>query len=184
MSTETPSQTIGPFFAVLLPFASNELVPPGAPDAIELRGRVTDGAGAPVADALIELWQANEFGRYANPADDRELPLREGFSGFGRCPTNERGEYRFVTVLPGAVPYDSERHQAPHLSLTLFARGLLRELRTRVYFAGEPRNAHDPVLGELADDARATLIAAAEAPGVFRFDIRLQGERETQFFVF
>ncbi len=184
MTGETPAQTIGPFFAVLPTLGSNELVAPSAAGAIELRGLIFDGAGSPVADALVELWQANEWGRYAHPEDDRELPLREGFTGYGRCPTDEDGAFRFVTILPGAIPFDNERHQAPHLNLCISARGLLRALQTRVYFPGETVNGDDPLLASLSPDVSATLIANQDGPASFRFDIRLQGEGETAFLAF
>lgn len=180
----TPSQTIGPFFAILPPLGSAQLVPATDPAAIELHGHVFDGAGDRVTDALIEIWQANRFGRYHHPEDTQELPLEEGFSGFGRCATNAAGSFTFLTVKPGRVPYDDERMQAPHVTLTLFARGLLRHLVTRVYFEDEAEANHaDPVLQSIGDPAvRVSLIAAKEGEARYQFDIHLQGERETAFF--
>ena len=180
----TASQTIGPFFAVMEPLASAELFAPGAAGAIRLYGTVYDGAGAPVPDALIEAWQANDAGRYAHPEDDRELPLTPGFTGYGRCLTSANGEFEFVTIKPGRVPYVDERMQAPHISLTIFARGLLKHLATRVYFGDEAAaNADDPVLTSITDDAvRSTLVSQLTREGSYRFDIHLQGESETAFF--
>jgi protocatechuate 3,4-dioxygenase alpha subunit len=184
--TLTPSQTIGPFFAVMLPLGSNELVAPGTPGSIVIEGAVFDGAGAPVSDALIEIWQADRRGRYAHPGDPRFADVADppGFGGWGRCPTSADGTFRFVTVMPGAVVGVDERPQAPHVSVSLFARGLLRRLSTRIYFPTETHaNALDPVLSSIADSAvRATLVAAEAGPARFRFDIRLRGENETAFF--
>lgn len=176
----TASQTVGPFFHIgLAALADAELVDAGDPDAVRISGAVLDGAGEPVPDALVEIWQANRAGRYAHPEDGRtELPLEDGFSGFGRCPTDGDGRYAFVTVKPGAVD-----GQAPHIAVSVFARGLLKRVVTRIYFPEEEQaNAADPVLSTIEDPAvRATLIAVP-ADGGLRFDIRLQGERQTAFF--
>jgi protocatechuate 3,4-dioxygenase alpha subunit len=181
----TPSQTIGPFFAIMVPLGGNELVPPGTAGAIVVEGRVLDGAGEPVNDALVELWQAAPDGVYAHPADPRSAESRAKllFGGFGRCATDAEGRFSFVTVKPGPVPGFDERPQAPHLNLGVFARGLLRRLATRVYFPDEAAaNARDPLLCSIEDaGARATLVAAAVGPGRLRFDIRLRGEGETAF---
>jgi protocatechuate 3,4-dioxygenase alpha subunit len=179
MLGSTPSQTVGPFFAFGLPYEGGErLVKPGDPDAVRIEGTVFDGAGDPLDDALIEIWQANRLGRYRHPEDDRDdLPLEDGFIGFGRCPTDAQGRFSFVTVKPGAVAPD-----APHINVIVLARGLLRHLFTRIYFPDEAdANAADPLLSSLDDEAlRATLIARAR-DGVLRFDIHLQGERQTAF---
>jgi protocatechuate 3,4-dioxygenase alpha subunit len=182
--TPIASQTIGPFFAVMLPLGSNELVPPDTAGTIRIEGRVLDGAGEPVTDALIEVWQANRHGRYRHVEDTSDAPLEEGFTGFGRCPTDDEGRFSFITVKPGPVPAEAEVMQAPHLSVTIFARGLLNRLHTRLYFPDEPdANAADPVLASICDAAiRETLIAREESPGLLRFDIRLRGEGETAFF--
>jgi protocatechuate 3,4-dioxygenase alpha subunit len=179
MTGLTPSQTVGPFFAVGLPYEGGEqLVPPDDPHAIRIAGTVLDGAGQPVPDGLVELWQANRAGRLCHPEDRREeLPLDPDFAGFGRCPTDAGGGFEFVTVKPGTVP-----PCAPHINVCVFARGLLRQLVTRIYFPDEPEaNAADPLLSSIEDPAlRASLIARAEG-GDLRFDIHLQGERETAF---
>lgn len=181
----TPSQTVGPYFHFsLLGTVSPLLVAPDRPGAIRIRGRVLDGAGEPVPDAMVEIWQANAAGRYAHPDDPRtDLPLEEGFSGFGRYGTDDEGRFEFVTVKPGRVPWPDGRPQAPHIDVSVFARGLLKRLVTRIYFPDEEAaNAADPVLSSLEDpDGRASLIAQAEE-GALRFDIRLQGDRQTVFF--
>ena len=179
MPESTPSQTVGPFFAYALPFAGGErLVSPDDPDAIRIAGAVLDGDGRPVDDALVEIWQANRHGRYRHPEDTREeLPLEDGFTGFGRCATDPDGRFEFVTVKPGAAD-----GQAPHIGVCVFARGLLRHLYTRLYFPDEAAaNAADPLLRSIDDPSvRATLVARS-GDGVLAFDIHLQGERQTAF---
>jgi protocatechuate 3,4-dioxygenase, alpha subunit len=186
VSTLTPSQTIGPFLHIELPYEGEEqLVRPNHPGAIRLLGTVTDGQGDAVDDALIEVWQANAAGRYAHPEDSREdIPLEEGFTGFGRCATDHEGRFEFLTVKPGPVPGPDGRTQAPHIDVSLFARGLLNRLVTRIYFPDEEEaNSADPILSLIEDEsARQTLIAKQE-DGALRFDIRLQGDGETTFFV-
>ena len=169
----TPSQTVGPFFAIELPYAEGPyVVTDGADGAIWLRGRVFDGAGDPIPDALVESWQAGPDGRF-----DGE------FRGFGRSGTDTEGAWAILTLKPGAVPAADGGEQAPHVGLTIFARGLLHQVVTRLYFDDEVNaNAADPVLSSLPDDdARATLIAAGEDGG-YRLDIHLQGSDETVFF--
>jgi protocatechuate 3,4-dioxygenase, alpha subunit len=182
----TPSQTIGPFLHIELPYEGEEsLVSANDPGAIRLIGSVFDGEGDPVDDALVEIWQANAAGRYAHPEDAREdLPLEEGFTGFGRCATDSEGRFAFTTIKPGPVPGPDDRPQAPHIDVSIFARGLLNRLVTRIYFPDEEEaNAADPVLALVEDESlRETLIARPE-DGALRFDIRLQGEGQTAFFV-
>jgi protocatechuate 3,4-dioxygenase, alpha subunit len=179
MPGSTPSQTVGPFFAFGLPFEGGErVVEPSDPDAAQVIGAVYDGAGDPIDDALVEIWQANRAGRYRHPEDTREeLPLEDGFIGFGRCPTDAQGRFGFVTVKPGAVP-----PEAPHINVTVLARGLLLHLFTRIYFPGEPANETDPVLASIDDPAMRETLVARALDGAVRFDIHLQGERQTAFF--
>jgi protocatechuate 3,4-dioxygenase, alpha subunit len=175
----TPSQTVGPFFDYALPYEGGErLVAPGDPDAISVVGAVFDGDGEPVDDALIEIWQANRHGRYAHPEDTREeLPLEDGFTGFGRCPTDAEGRFEFVTVKPGAAD-----GQAPHISVCVLARGLLRHLYTRIYFPDETgANAADPLLASIEDERLRRTLVARSLNGVLAFDIHLQGSRQTAF---
>ncbi len=185
----TPSQTIGPFHRIMVPWeGGGDLVAVDDSSAIRIEGHVYDGAGEPVDDCVIEIWQADIHGRYAHFEDVRETPLVKGFYGFGRTVTDGRGCFEIVTVKPGHVPGPGNNVQAPHISLSIFARGLLRQLATRVYFPDESAsNAKDPVLLSIADPARqATLVAVkrkrADIPPVYEFDIHLQGARETIFF--
>ena len=181
----TPSQTVGPFFHYALPYPGGErLVPSSDPDAVRIVGSVVDGAGEPVSDAMVEIWQANRAGRYAHPEDPRdELPLEEGFTGFGRCPTDAEGRFEFLTVKPGSVPDPDGRPQAPHINLSVFARGILKRVATRIYFPDEEAaNGADPVLTSIDDpDLRSTLIAH-QLDGAFEFNIHLQGDQQTAFF--
>jgi protocatechuate 3,4-dioxygenase alpha subunit len=182
----TPSQTVGPFFSFSLVagFPGHELVPADSPGAIHLRGRVLDGAGEPVPDAMVEIWQANAGGRYAHPADERDdLALDRGFTGFGRSGTEGAGWFEFVTVKPGRVPAPDGTLQAPHILVGVFARGLLKRLVTRIHFPDEEAaNADDPVLSSLPDDADGKTLVARQENGALRFDIRLQGDLQTVFF--
>jgi protocatechuate 3,4-dioxygenase, alpha subunit len=178
----TPSQTIGPFFhAALLDEDRSELVSPDHPEAIRIEGTVYDGEGEPVSDAMVEIWQANGAGRY----DDRQdLPLDpETFSGFGRSGTDAGGRFSFVTVKPGPVPGPGGEMQAPHIMVSVFARGLLKRVVTRIHFPDEEEaNANDPVLSSIEDpELRKTLVAHDEGDAL-RFDIHLQGENQTAFF--
>ncbi|HEY2960061.1 MAG TPA: protocatechuate 3,4-dioxygenase subunit alpha [Actinomycetota bacterium] len=178
----TPSQTVGPFFSVALPWPDGPyVVARGTPGAVWLRGTVLDGNGEPVPDALVESWQADPDGSFDHPDDPRGAVA--GLRGFGRCPTDDAGRWSILTVKPGPVPGPAGTTQAPHVDLSVFARGLLDRVVTRVYFPDEERaNAADPVLAGIADPAaRATLLATATDDG-YRFDVRLQGDRETVFF--
>lgn len=180
----TPSQTIGPFFAYALTprayggkeLATEHVATEGvAGERIRIEGVVYDGDGVPVGDALLETWQADAEGRF-NAAGNA------GFTGFGRAETTAAGAYFIETVRPGTLPGPNGAMQAPHLTVSVFARGLLVRLATRIYFDGEPGNAGDPVLALVPEERRATLIAKRGPGGVFRFDVRLQGEGETVFF--
>ena len=185
----TPSQTVGPFFHLGLDRPEWSDLARGHPagERIAIEGRVLDGDGLPVPDAMIEIWQANAAGRYKHPDDHQEdKPLDPNFRGFGRVATDAEGRFRIATIKPGAVPGRGNSLQAPHLNLAVFARGLLIHLFTRLYFADEAAaNAADPLLSAIEDEgARRTLIARrAEGggPARYRFDIVLQGEGETVF---
>ncbi|HUZ52380.1 MAG TPA: protocatechuate 3,4-dioxygenase subunit alpha [Streptosporangiaceae bacterium] len=186
----TPSQTVGPFLAIVLPWPDGSfVVPEGTPGAITITGQVLDGAGERVTDALIETWQADPDSRFDHPDDPRGAarPAAAGFRGFGRCATDADGQYRIVTLRPGPLPCLAGGTEAPHLDVSVFSRGLLDRVVTRIYFPDEAEaNAADPVLSAIGDQARrATLIASTVPggqPGQFRFDIRLRGDRETVFF--
>ncbi len=183
----TPSQTVGPFFSFGLtdPWPEGEaVVAPCHAGAIEVHGQVLDGHGDPLPDALIETWQADPDGRFDHPDDPRGAVAFEGFRGFGRSGTDGEGRWSVRTLKPGRVPAaDATMLQAPHLLVTVMARGMLQRLITRIYFGDEQRaNAQDPVLAALPDDARATLIAEPVDRHGYRFDVHLQGEHETAFF--
>jgi protocatechuate 3,4-dioxygenase, alpha subunit len=178
----TPSQTIGPFFSVGLIWADGpDVVAEGTPGAVRIGGRVLDGAGDPVPDALVETWQADPEGCFAHP-DDPRGPARGSFRGFGRSATDAEGRWAVRTRKPGLLPAPGGGTEAPHLDVSVFARGLLHRVVTRIYFPDEAEaNAADPLLGSIPDPgARARLVAVADGDGL-RFDIWLQGERETPF---
>ena len=186
----TPSQTVGPFLAIGLPWPHGPyVVPPGTPGAVVIGGQVFDGAGAPVPDALVETWQADPDSRFDHPDDPRgaAAPAAPGFRGFGRSATDADGYYQITTLRPGPLPVANGGSEAPHLDVSVFARGLLDRVVTRIYFPDEiEANAADPVLAAIVDAARRSTLIAAVDPGhtgtAFRFDIWLQGERETVFF--
>ena len=185
----TGSQTVGPFFspALLREDAVRNVLtrPETVGERIRIEGRIFDGDRVPVTDAMVEIWQANAYGRYNHAADQSDAPLDPSFLGFGRAGTEEDGYYWFETIKPGPVSFDGERWQAAHICVTVFSRGLLNHVVTRLYFGDEPANAEDPVLMCVPEDRRATLLARREAEGVqvvYRFDIVLQGEGETAFF--
>lgn len=196
MPRQTPSQTVGPFFAhALTPerygrkgIADNVLVQRGTQgERICIAGQVWDGEQVPIPDALVEIWQANAAGRYAHPADTQDdVPVDPDFKGFGRAGTDDEGAFRFQTIKPGRVAGRGGAMQAPHLNVTVFARGLLTHAYTRLYFEDETEaNAEDPVLGGVPEARRATLMARRSegADGVtYRFDIHMQGDKETVFF--
>ncbi len=180
----TASQTVGPYLHIGLTWLVTEnLAAPGVSgERVTIEGRVVDADGKPVDDAVIEIWQANAHGRYAHPDDTRELPLEPGFSGFGRAATDANGAFRFATVKPGPVPAPEGGLQAPHINVTIFMRGMLRHLQTRIYFPGEPANEADPALARVPADRRDTLIAASRGGGALAWNVVLQGENETVFF--
>jgi protocatechuate 3,4-dioxygenase alpha subunit len=178
------SQTVGPYLHLGLDWLNrDQLAGPGINgERVTVAGRVLDGDCAPVRDALIEIWQANARGKYAHPDDRQDKPVEPDFNGFGRVPTNEAGGFRFTTIKPGSVPGPDGRMQAPHLAITVFMRGLLKHLVTRLYFPDEPGNLDDPVLNLVPSDRRPTLIARATGPGTLEWNVHLQGPDETVFF--
>lgn len=185
MSRElTPSQTIGPFyFGTLSKAYRHDLASASvAGERIEIVLSLHDADGAAVPDGLFEIWQANSHGRYNHPDDRRNLPLDPGFDGFGRASTDGAGRSRFSTIKPGRVPWPEGGLQAPHINVSVFARGLLNRLATRLYFDGDPANVRDPVLNMIAPERRPTLIARRDDKGAWRLPIRLGGPDETVFF--
>jgi protocatechuate 3,4-dioxygenase, alpha subunit len=175
----TPSQTIGPFLAIGLPWADGpDVVPASTPGRITIAGVVRDGAGEPVPDAMLETWQADPDGHFDHPDDPRGTVA--GFRGFGRVATAADGSYRISTLKPGPLPTAGGSIESPHIDISLFARGLLDRVVTRLYFA-DADNSSDPVLASLDADRRSTLIASV-TDGGYRFDINLQGPAETVFF--
>ena len=202
MSEITPSQTVGPFFAYgLAPHSrcdwqpsdaydwkqtvgSNLVTPDVTGTRLRIEGRITDGDGIGINDAMIEIWQADAQGRYASPRDTRARPNTQ-FKGFGRSATDKNGEFSFDTVKPGSVPGPEGKPQAPHIVVCIYSRGMLRQLYTRLYFSDESSNSSDPILTLVPGDRRDTLIAHKQSQAghnVYRFDIRVQGGDETVFF--
>jgi protocatechuate 3,4-dioxygenase alpha subunit len=181
----TPSQTGGPFFHIgLASLNTDTLTTPGVSgEGITIQGRVLDGDGTPVPDALIEIWQANAHGKYHHPEDSQEKPIEPSFKGFGRVPTDENGVFRFTTIKPGRVPGPRGRLQAPHVVVAVFMRGLLRHLVTRIYFPDEASNGDDPILSLVDPARRPTLIAKriTGGDGVLEWNVVLQGDGETVF---
>src|SRR5260370_13098796 len=161
---QTPSQTIGPFFKPAMIQSGQEslVTSKSRGERITIEGRVLECDGAPVSDAMIELWQANADGRYDHPDDSQEKLIDPEFRGFGRAATDEVGSFRFYTIKPGPVPGPGDLLQAPHINVSIFARGLLKRLATRIYFPGEPLNATDAVLNTVASGRRSTLVARIE----------------------
>jgi protocatechuate 3,4-dioxygenase alpha subunit len=180
----TPSQTVGPYLSIGLLWPDGpEVVAQGTPEAITITGRLLDGAGEQVSDGMLEIWQADPDGRFDHPDDPRGPASTPGFRGFGRSCTDTEGRYWFRTLKPGPLPTDSEAVEAPHINVSVFARGLLHRVVTRIYFADEVEaNAADPMLSSLPPADRPLLTAVPQSDGTLSFDIRLQGDRETPFF--
>jgi protocatechuate 3,4-dioxygenase alpha subunit len=185
----TTSQTVGPFFKIgLHQLYRDSLAGEGVSgQRVTIQGRVLDGDGNPVPDAILEIWQANAHGKYAHPEDTQDKPLEPGFKGYGRVPTNSDGCFRFATIKPGSVPGPDGKPQAPHLLVSVFMRGVLRRLVTRIYFPNEPDepgNAADFILNLVEPARRATLIAKQSAgdAGTLEWNVVLQGADETVFF--
>lgn len=187
----TASQTVGPFFHLGMVYLEkdNFVTEGAAGERITIRGKVLDGDRKPVADAVLEIWQADSTGRYPS-----EFPARNfaspHFLGFGRVETNDNGEFKFTTIKPGRLPAPDGSLQAPHIVITLFSRGLLKPLRTRLYLPDEPGNTDDVVLRQIPSDRRSTLIAALAGKrgvqnvpeNIFEWNIVMQGDGETVFF--
>lgn len=191
----TTWQTVGPFFKIGLAWLYREELAGASVsgERIEILGRVLDGEGKTVPDAVLELWQANAHGKYPHPEDEQNKPIEAGFSGFGRIATNNEGRFRFTTVKPGQVPAPNRSQssnvvgvplQAPHINVSVCTRGLLRRLVTRIYFPDEAANATDFALLRVDPSRRSTLIARRSAGDSSRleWDIVLQGAGETVFF--
>ena len=182
----TGSQTVGPYLHIGLDWlVTRNIARPGVPgERITVQGRLLDGDGAPVDDGLIEIWQANARGKYNHPEDTQKKPLDKRFRGFGRIPTDSRGVFRFTTIKPGSVPGPDGRAQAPHLVVTVFMRGLLKQLATRMYFPDETANTRDPLLALVPAGRRPTLIARRKGRSLLEWNVVLQGKGETVFFDF
>jgi protocatechuate 3,4-dioxygenase alpha subunit len=179
----TPSQTVGPYYSIGMTWEDGPfVVPEGTHGAFRISGRVLDGAGDPVWDSVVEFWQADPEGRFASPDDPRGASETSGFRGFGRCGADMEGRYFMHTVKPGGFPGPSGP-EAPHIDVSVFARGLLKHLVTRIYFPDEEQaNAADPVFSSIEDAAARETLLAVPADDGYRFDVILQGEGETVFF--
>jgi protocatechuate 3,4-dioxygenase, alpha subunit len=181
----TPAQTVGPFLSIGLTWDDGpDVVAADEPGAIEIFGHLYDGGGAAVPDGLVETWQADVNGRFADGDDPRgsTAATPAGFRGFGRCATRADGSWQITTIKPGPLPSPGGGLEAPHLDMSVFARGLLDRVVTRIYFPDESdANNADPVLAAVASSRRATLIATP-AGDMLQFDIHLQGPDETVFF--
>jgi len=182
----TPSQTVGPYFKIGLQWLyCDNLAPEGVTgERVLIQGRVLDGDRIPVPDAVLEIWQANSHGKYAHPEDQQAKPLDPAFRGYGPVPVNQDGVFRFATIKPGPVPGPEGKEQAPHLVISVFMRGLLKRLVTRMYFPGDARNAADPILNLVEPQRRATLVTSqsADGSGLLEWNVVLQGVNETVFF--
>jgi len=193
----TTSQTVGPYFQIgLARFCVDDLTAPGVPgERIEIAGRVLDGDGEPIPDAVIEIWQADAEGTYPPEPDAREtegeIPNKDrkqseklAFRGYGRVPTGTDGTFHFKTIKPGRVPAPDGTLQAPHIAISIFMRGLLRRLVTRIYFPDDEANADDFALKLVEPTRRETLIAkqSVKQAGLLEWNVVMQGPSETVFF--
>jgi protocatechuate 3,4-dioxygenase, alpha subunit len=181
----TTSQTVGPFFKLGLQWLNCDNVAGEgvAGERVTIQGRVIDGDGVGVPDALVEVWQANAHGKYAHPDDRQNKPLEPGFRGYGRIPTSPHGAFRFATIKPGPVPGPRGKEQAAHLVISVFMRGLMRRLTTRMYFPNDALLATDPILKLVEPARRSTLVAkTVGSGGALEWNIVLQGTGETVFF--
>jgi protocatechuate 3,4-dioxygenase alpha subunit len=184
MATLTPSQTVGPYFGVLLRSraASRQVTDASHGARIVIEGTVFDGAGTPMPDAFVETWQADARGRYRHPDDRRPQPIDPAFNGYGWAHTRGDGGFTFETVKPGRVPGPGGRDQAPHILVSVMARGILTRFITRLYFEDDAANAQDPILLLVPETRRHTLMARRTGESRYRFDIVMQGAEETVFF--
>jgi protocatechuate 3,4-dioxygenase alpha subunit len=180
----TTWQTVGPYFRIGLSWLfADDLASHGVSgERITVEGRVLDADGRGVPDGMLELWQADSHGEYAHAEDQQDRSVEPGFRGFGRIPTGEDGSFRFSTIKPGRVPGPDGKLQAPHIVVSVFTRGLLRRLVTRIYFPDDPANAEDFALNLVEPARRGTLIARSSAKGAFVWNVILQGPDETVFF--
>jgi protocatechuate 3,4-dioxygenase alpha subunit len=182
----TPSQTVGPFFSIgcdrliVTDLTGRDVLG----QRIEVTGCLTDGDGIGVPDAMLEIWQANSAGKYAHPEDTQDKAIEPAFQGFGRIPTDANGAFRFATIKPGSVPGPNGKQQAPHIVVSVFMRGLLKRLVTRIYFPDETENDQDFVLNFVESSRRGTLVARriSGEHNKLEWNIILQGQNETVFF--
>jgi protocatechuate 3,4-dioxygenase, alpha subunit len=183
----TPSQTVGPYLKIgFLPLVIDAIAPAGVPgERIAIRGRISDGDGKPINDGVLEIWQADAQGKYAHPEHGQKTIAPNALRGFGRILTDGSGAFRFTTIKPGPVAGPDGKQQAPHLVVTVFMRGMLRHLITRMYFPDEPLNDTDPVLQRVPVDRRGTLVATAGSEkSILEWNVVSQGPGETVFFDF
>jgi len=182
----TPSQTVGPYLRIgFLPLLIDNIAPAGVPgERVTVRGRMSDADGQPINDGVLEVWQADAQGKYAHPEDGQKTTAANAFRGFGRILTDASGAFQFITIKPGPVAGPDGKQQAPHLVVTVFMRGMLKHLITRMYFPGEPLNETDAVLRRVPTDRRGTLVAAAAGKSILEWNIVSQGSAETVFFDF
>ncbi len=183
----TPSQTVGPYLRIgFLSLVVDAIAPVGLPgERVAVHGRMSDGDGKPINDGVLEIWQADATGKYAHPEHGQKTVSAHAFRGFGRILSNDQGIFQFTTIKPGPVPGPDGIRQAPHLAVTIFMRGMLRHLFTRMYFPDDPLNESDPVLQRVPAERRGTLVASAGAEkSALQWNIVAQGPAETVFFDF
>ena len=180
----TAAQTVGPFVSIGFEKAAvPDVAPAGvAGERVVITGKIFDGDGQPVTDAVIETWQANSYGKYAHPDDAQEKLLEESFRGFGRVLADAQGGFRLATIKPGTVAGPDGKVQAPHITVVIFMRGLLKHLMTRIYFPDDAANVADAVLNLVPAARRSTLVATKAADGTLQWNVHLQGPKETVFF--
>jgi protocatechuate 3,4-dioxygenase alpha subunit len=182
----TPSQTVGPYLKIgFLPLVIDAIAPAGVPgERVTVRGRMSDGEGKLINDGVLEIWQADAQGKYAHPEHGQKAIAANAFRGFGRILTDDSGAFEFTTIKPGPVAGPDGKQQAPHLVVTVFMRGMLRHLITRMYFPDEALNETDAVLQQVPVDRRRTLVAAAAGKSILEWNVVSQGPTETVFFDF